>query len=360
MPFKAVRFHHDPLIPTNDPSQHEGSTFNYININGPCLVRVPSWVVNPLGTYYLYFAHHKGAFIRMAYADNVAGPYTIFDGGVLHLRDSYFKCDGREQRKTESNGTNTGRERGSDQEKDPLFSQVTASYLQVKGANPTACHIASPDVIVDSVNKRLIMTYHGLEGAPMSTSQTSRLAVSSDGLRFTAKPEIAGYTYMRQFRSDVLSPDSFYIAMPGIFYRSRNGTSNFECREINKGHFNQEKWLFDASMRHSAVLAPQGSQKIHIFRTQVGDCPEQILVTEVNLDQDWTKWTRGQTYPLLEPELAWEGVQLPKEPSVRGEIYHMANQLRDPCVFEDNDGRRYLLYTGGGESNIGIVELVYT
>src|SRR6185503_14642331 len=33
------------------------------NINGPSLIRVPSWIPNPLGKYYLYFAHHKGRYI---------------------------------------------------------------------------------------------------------------------------------------------------------------------------------------------------------------------------------------------------------------------------------------------------------
>ena len=39
------------------------------NVNGPSLVRAPSWVPEPLGRYYLYFAHHRGTFIRLAYAD---------------------------------------------------------------------------------------------------------------------------------------------------------------------------------------------------------------------------------------------------------------------------------------------------
>ena len=30
------------------------------NINGPSLIRVPSWLSNAMGRYYLYFAHHKG------------------------------------------------------------------------------------------------------------------------------------------------------------------------------------------------------------------------------------------------------------------------------------------------------------
>ena len=37
-----------------------------VNIQGPSLIRVPDWVENPLGKYYLYFADHKGLYIRLA------------------------------------------------------------------------------------------------------------------------------------------------------------------------------------------------------------------------------------------------------------------------------------------------------
>ena len=40
------------------------------NITGPTLIRAPSWVAKPLGKYYLYFAHHSGKYIRLAYADS--------------------------------------------------------------------------------------------------------------------------------------------------------------------------------------------------------------------------------------------------------------------------------------------------
>jgi hypothetical protein len=45
------------------------------NINGPSLIRVPDWVEHPLGTYYLYFADHKGHYIRLAYADRLEGSW---------------------------------------------------------------------------------------------------------------------------------------------------------------------------------------------------------------------------------------------------------------------------------------------
>ena len=55
------------------------------NIQGPSLIRVPDWVPNPLGRYYLYFADHKGSWIRLAYADALTGPWRIHAPGALPL-----------------------------------------------------------------------------------------------------------------------------------------------------------------------------------------------------------------------------------------------------------------------------------
>ena len=60
------------------------------NIQGPSLIRVPAWVSEPLGRYYLYFADHKGAYIRLAYADDLLGPWTVHAPGSLQLEDSFF------------------------------------------------------------------------------------------------------------------------------------------------------------------------------------------------------------------------------------------------------------------------------
>lgn len=60
------------------------------NIQGPSLIRVPEWVDNPLGKYYLYFADHKGSYIRLAYADEITGPWHIHPPGSLHLPESCF------------------------------------------------------------------------------------------------------------------------------------------------------------------------------------------------------------------------------------------------------------------------------
>ena len=40
-----------------------------------------------------------------------------------------------------------------------------------------------------------------------------------------------------------------------------------------------------------------------------------------------------------------------------GAVDRRVRALRDPCVFQDDDGALYLLYCGGGESGIGIAAL---
>ena len=55
------------------------------NINGPSLIQTPEWLVGRLGRYHLYFAHHLGSYIRLAYADDLSGPWQIHAPGVLDL-----------------------------------------------------------------------------------------------------------------------------------------------------------------------------------------------------------------------------------------------------------------------------------
>ena len=78
---QAVRFKQNPIISTQ-----MGHGIGE-NINGPSLIKVPTWLHNPLGKYYLYFAHHTGTFIRLAYADKLQGPWSIYEPGTLKLND---------------------------------------------------------------------------------------------------------------------------------------------------------------------------------------------------------------------------------------------------------------------------------
>jgi hypothetical protein len=61
-----------------------------VNIQGPSMFRVPDWIGHRLGEYYLYFADHKGSYIRLAYADHPAGPWAVHPPGSLTLAQSHF------------------------------------------------------------------------------------------------------------------------------------------------------------------------------------------------------------------------------------------------------------------------------
>ena len=80
---EVLRFADNPIIRPEMLTGDDGA-----NINGPSLIRVPAWVENPLGRYYLYFAHHEGTYIRLAYADDLEGPWTVYDPGTLRLTDT--------------------------------------------------------------------------------------------------------------------------------------------------------------------------------------------------------------------------------------------------------------------------------
>ena len=77
----------EPIIDIHQLPQLEG------NVNGPSLIKVPHWVKHPLAKYYLYFAHHEGMNIRLAYANDLIGPWTLSKAPALDLADSLFPVD---------------------------------------------------------------------------------------------------------------------------------------------------------------------------------------------------------------------------------------------------------------------------
>ena len=204
----------------------------------------------------------------------------------------------------------------------------------------TEPHIASPDVHVDEENQRIVMYFHGLEAA---ARQHSRVAVSENGIDFETLPGDIGRTYYRAFEWGGMT---YAIAMPGQFYRSQDGLTNFEAGPL----------LFESTMRHSAVLVRDG--KLFIFWTRVGDAPETILLSTIELTDDWNDWQESPEVEVLRAEFDWEGADAPVEPSVRSTAYGHVNQLRDPALFVD-DGVVYLLYAVAGESGIALARVTF-
>mgnify|MGYP001818813060 CR=1 FL=1 len=147
---------------------------------------------------------------------------------------------------------------------------------------------------------------------------------------------------MRAFNHEGIT---YALTMPGYFSRSVDGLSAFE----------EGPQLFGNAMRHSAVWCHDGV--LDVLWTRVGDAPESILWSQIELGGPWTEWHQGPETTFLRPELEWEGATEPVTPSQRSAVYQRVNQLRDPAIFVDDD-RCYLFYAGGGESAIGVAELI--
>ena len=322
----------------------EAVSLGYSNINGPSVIRVPDWIEDPLGTYYLYFAHHKGSFIKLAYADTLTGPWTIYDEPILALSNS-----GLVQEHGNNSGLSTLRKYTSWSESLALIeigNMTKKTYKarvqnKIKSSAPTTPHLASPEVIIDVENEKIRMYYHGVVDGSL---QMSKVATSKNGLNFQANSEIISLPYLRMF---TLRGMHYGLAMPGFLYKSKDGLTDFQVRN---------KWLFDTNVRHSDIFLE--GDILWIFYSKVGDAPERIYYTHIDVSNDnWNEWEVGPSKELIRPELEWEGAQIPSSPSQRGVVSKVVNQLRDPHFFKDDSGKMYLLYTGSGEQAIGIVEL---
>jgi len=319
----VTRFPENPLI-TLDMSSTIGD-----NANGPSVIRVPSWVEHSLGRYYMYFAHHKGLFIRLAYADSLHGPWKIYEPGVLKVEDSAFHRP----------------------QPDPVDSPP-GFYT----------HIASPEIYLDEANKRIIMWTHGVwtEGRRWPEDraeaqqwarqngyyQYSQASVSQDGLHFEAQPTISRETYLRVFQHDGM----FYaISRLGQLLRASDPLQEFS---VGGNPFGGTR--FSDRVRHTGLLKERGV--LHVFFSAIGDAPESILHTTINLAGDWTTWRIGEIQQILTPEASYECPNLPNEPSAIGAIDRPVRQVRDPDVFEEG-GRIYLFYTFCGEQGVAGAEV---
>ena len=311
----AVRLSGRPIV-RPDMDERLGT-----NINGPSLIRVPDWVECPLGKYYLYFAHHTGTFIRLAYTDQIRGPYTIYTPGVLSIEHT-----------------------------------------------PFSAHIASPDVHVDNAARKIVMLYHGAGCADkndLPDDQASCLAESPDGLHFTSERSYAGKAYLRTFFHE-----GWYYGFSGGGRRHIHRTDDIRNRfhpgpvlDIDGEEFTDLS-TFDKDtpnmselcrMRH--VCFHQRGHELDIYYSNVGDLPERIKRTTIDLRQDWREWRGTRFEEIIRPETDCEGANEPLLPSSGGTKDFPVHELRDPFVYEE-EGIVYLFYSTAGEQGIGLAELV--
>ena len=121
------------------------------NIQGPSVIKSPSWLDNKLGKYLLYFADHKGNNIKLAHSDDLFGPWKIYEKGTLKLSESLFLNEkptipyDYENIKLGSMNNPSGYEPHPDQ----------VSAIPDRLDDMTIPHIASPDVHIDNKNREI-------------------------------------------------------------------------------------------------------------------------------------------------------------------------------------------------------------
>ena len=294
-----------PLIDSRMDAHLEG------NVNGPSLIKMPAWLKSRKAKYHLYFSHHCGDHIRLAFANKLTGPWTVYVGGVLRLSETPFV-----------------------QQKPNVPEPKWAVDRGISGLYP---HIASPDVHIDHQRSELKMYFHGLD---QDGEQRSLTATSKDGLTWKVHLKRIEQTYLRVFRYE---SKTYAIALGGEV-----------LRETKNGLFQTGGWIFPTEHRHSAVLVK--GNILHVIWSRVGDAPESLLHSIIDLNQPWKRWAISQTKIILKPELIWEGSNYPIRKSDLGMARSDECALRDPCIFQ-TEHKTYLIYTGAGEAALGIAEL---
>jgi hypothetical protein len=254
----------------------------------------------------------------------LTGPWRIYDPGVLHVRDTAFF---RPQ---------------------PDPKETLADFYT---------HVASPEVFVDPVRRRFVIWVHGwwtngerwpndpvkarAWATKMGYGQFTQVAESGDGLRFEARPAITKNCYLRVFQHE----GYFYgVSRLGQLSRSRDPLASFE---VGPNPFRGT--AYTDRVRHVALVL-RGS-RLHVFFTAIGDAPERVLASMIDLTSDWTTWRATPPVEVLQPETDYECGDMPVTPSEPGDVDSRVRQIRDPFVFEEQ-GEALLFYSTCGEQGI--------
>ncbi len=301
------------------------------DVNGPSVIRVPDWIPHPLGHYYMYFAHHKGSFIRLAYANTLQGPWKIYEPGVLNVRETIFY-----RPQPDSPG----------------------------GADAPYTHVASPEILVDNANKRLIMYVHGMwtdgkrwpDEAKAAQKwirenhygQFTQTTESGDGIHFAVRPGIT----LRSSYLRIFSWRGEYYGMSRLGVLSLTDDPMAATFEAGPNPFGGGQYA--GKVRHVAVL-PRGD-KLYVFFSAIGDAPEKILLSTIALNDDWRTWKASAPVEVLAPREKYECAELPVTVSKAGESEGKEHALRDPALFDEN-GRVFLFYSVCGEQGIGAADV---
>ena len=160
------------------------------------------------------------AYIRMAYSNKIIGPYTIYEKGVLNIKNS-----------------------------------------------PGKDHVASPDVHVDSKNKIITMYYHTC----FNEGQYTLESFSNDGIFFKSHNIILGSYYFRVFKfKNQLYSIAKGVKNYGEIYKKVNNEWKIIYKKLIK------------NIRHTAILVEDNI--IYLFYSLIGELQESIYCCVLDID----------------------------------------------------------------------------
>lgn len=261
------------------------------------------------GRFHCFFGHHHGRHIRLAHADDLAGPWTIHRSGVV-------------------------------------------PHSSVPAFNLPDGHVASPEAILDG--EHLTLFVHGALTPeahadydcplPRGGSQATVALQSTDGIAFATPSPILAPFYLRLFQHG----DWYGISWGGLLLRAADGLR----RPFDPSH----RITLEHTIRHVAIdRHPDG--RTLVYFTVTGACPESILRGRLDTAGDWTTWQLVDIEEVRRPTATWEGADLVAEPSSKGAAFEPANALRDPAVLRVGD-EAWLLWSVAGEQGIAVGRIV--
>jgi len=269
------------------------------NINGPTVIEYTLPRLLGSKIYIMYFASHKGRYIRTAWSRSPIGKFrTIPLVYILPIWNNFSE------------------------RKD---------------------HVASPEVL--TINKINYLFTHSPSRYFAPGRQITYISRLYFGLFcFSAKPtKLPSYSRFFYYKDDL--------------YAITNGADVFrftvETLEPVKLEADISKLLIPDSediairVRHSQVV--QYKDKMLCFFTRVGDSPERIFVAEMKFTSEEIIFS--QPMELLRPETDYEGIKIKAQPSRNGMAKTAQNAIRDPFVAKFGE-QYFLYYATSGEKGI--------
>ena len=288
--FVATRMNNGEPIATEVMFQASGAgNREGKNIIGPSAVRIPDWIspadrADPSAVYYLYFAHHQGKYIRMAWAAEINGLWTLYDVG-------------------------DGVEKGDRGVLDLGGKPMPIGNGIVLADN----HIASPNAHVDNANQRIILYFHSgsrtsVDGETIQ-GQKSLVAISSYGLEFASnvEPVVLGNSYFNVFH---YGGNAYALDNGGDLYKARDAADPWQpppgwdfAKELWKptksayqAGIDRDAYEFsDLRIRHASTWV-KGDTLYTFYSRRGATPPERIMMSVTDLGassehKDWESFT---------------------------------------------------------------------